>query len=105
MRVLFDNGTPRGVAAALIGHVVEEARSRGWDTLKNGELLNAAEAAGFEVFITTDRNIKHQQNLIGRRIAIVILSKGRWKLIKLKLAEIQLAVSTASPGVLVEVAI
>ena len=43
MRVLFDNGTPRGVAAALAAHIVEEARSRGWDTLKNGELLDAAE--------------------------------------------------------------
>ena len=49
MRVLFDNGTPRGVAAALAAHVVEEARSRGWDTLRNGELLDAAEAAGFDV--------------------------------------------------------
>ena len=47
MRVLFDNGTPRGVATALVAHVVEEARSRGWDTLRNGELLDAAEAAGF----------------------------------------------------------
>lgn len=61
MRVLFDNGTPRGLAAALVEHVVEEARSLGWDTLKNGELLSAAEAAGFEVLVTTDRNIRHQQ--------------------------------------------
>ncbi|MEQ1618655.1 MAG: hypothetical protein ABL883_09970 [Terricaulis sp.] len=103
MRVLFDNGTPRGVAAALADHVVEEARSRGWDTLKNGDLLSAAEAAGFDVFVTTDRNIVHQQNLTGRRITIVILSNGRWKLIKLKLAEIRAAVATASPGVVVQV--
>ena len=46
MRVLFDNGTPRGVAAALAQHTVVEARSRGWDTLGNGELLDAAEAEG-----------------------------------------------------------
>jgi hypothetical protein len=82
MRVLFDNGTPRGVAAALSGHIVEEARARGWDTLKNGELLDAAEVAGFDVFVTTDRNIRHQQNLTGRQIAVVVLSKARWKLIK-----------------------
>ena len=44
MRILFDNGTPRGVASALLGHVVEEARLRGWDTLRNGDLLDAAEA-------------------------------------------------------------
>ncbi len=55
MRVLFDNGTPRGVARALIGHKVEEARAHGWDALTNGELLAAAEAAGFDVFVTTDR--------------------------------------------------
>jgi hypothetical protein len=47
----------------LAAHVVEEARSRGWDTLRNGELLDASEAAGFDVFVTTDRNIRHQQNL------------------------------------------
>jgi len=70
MLVLFDNGTPRGVAAALVGHVVEESRARGWDTLRNGDLLEAAEAAGFEVFVTTDRNIQYQQNLSDRRIAI-----------------------------------
>jgi len=57
MRVLFDNGTPRGVAAALREHAVEEARALGWDTLRNGEVLDAAETAGFDVFVTTDRNI------------------------------------------------
>jgi hypothetical protein len=67
MRVLFDNGTPRGGAAALSGHTIEEARSRGWDTLQNGELLDAAEAAGFDELLTTDRNIRYQQNLTGRK--------------------------------------
>ena len=75
MRIIFDNGTPRGVATALAGHTVEEARSRGWDILRNGELLDAAETAGFEVFLTTDRNIRYQQNLTGRKIAIVVLGK------------------------------
>ena len=63
--MLFDNGTPRGVASALTNHIVEEARSRDWDSLGNGELLDAAEAAGFDVFVTTDRNIRYQQNLTG----------------------------------------
>ena len=61
MRVLFDNGVPRGVAAALSEHIVEEACSRGWDTLRNGELLEAAENAVFDVFVTTDRNLGYQQ--------------------------------------------
>lgn len=105
MRVLFDNGTPRGVAAALSDHIVEEARSRGWDTLRNGELLDAAEAAGFDVFITTDRNLRYQQNLSGRRIAIVVLGRGRWRLIRGRLQEIAAAVSAATPGSFIEIEI
>jgi hypothetical protein len=105
MRVLFDNGAPRGVASALLDHSVDEARLHGWDTLRNGELLDAAEAAGFDVFVTTDRNIRHQQNLANRKIAIVVLGKGRWRLIKNRLAEIAAAVAAAKPGSFVEVEI
>ncbi len=105
MHILFDNGTPRGVAIILQGHTVEEARSRGWDTLRNGELLDAAEAAGFEVFLTTDRNLRHQQNLAGRTIAIVVLGKGRWRLIKNRLPAIAAAVAAAAPGSFTEVEI
>src|SRR6058998_2954009 len=105
MRILFDNGTPRGVAAALTEHIVEEARSHGWDTLGNGELLDAAEAAGFDVFVTTDRNIRFQQNLAGRRIAVVVLDKARWKLIRRRLPEIAAAVAAATSGGFVEVEI
>ena len=105
MRILFDNGTPRGVASALPDHTVEEARSRGWDTLRNGELLDAAEAAGFDVLLTTDRNIRHQQNLTGRKIAIVILGKGRWRLIRNSLPAIAAAVVAVTPGSFTEVEI
>jgi hypothetical protein len=105
MRALFDNGTPRGVAAALTDHVVEEARAHGWDTLSNGELLDTAEAAGFNVFVTTDRNLRYQQNLTGRKIAVVVLSKARWRLIKVRLPEIAAAVAGALPGSFVEVEI
>ena len=105
MRVLFDNGTPRGVAAALTDHAVEEARSHGWDTFRNGELLDAAEVAGFDVLLTTDRNIRYQQNLADRKIAIVVLGKGRWRLIRKRLPEIGAAVAAATPGSLVEVEI
>lgn len=105
MRVLFDNGTPRGVAAVLTDHVVEEARARGWDTLRNGELLDAAEAAGFDVFVTTDRNLRFQQNLTGRRIAIVVLGKGRWRLIRPRLPAIAAAIAAALPGGFTEVEI
>ena len=105
MRILFDNGTPRGIAKALAGHTVEEARSQGWDTLRNGELLDAAEAAGFEVFLTTDRNIRYQQNLARRKIASVVLSKGRWRLIRSWLPQVSAIANAAAPGSYAEVEI
>jgi hypothetical protein len=77
MLVLFDNGTPRTLARYLIGHhTITEARARNWDELENGELIQEAESAGFEVSITTDRNLRYQQNLSGRKIAVLVLAKG-----------------------------
>src|SRR5881398_2783319 len=106
MLVLFDNSTPRTLARYLIErHTVTECRARGWGRLENGELLAEAEAAGFEVFVTADRNLQYQQNLKGRKIAIVVLGKGRWSLIKPHVAKIVAAVNEAEPGTLVEVEI
>ena len=105
MRILFDNGTPRGVVRALVGHTVTEARVQGWDRLSNGDLLEAAEAAGFEVLLTTDRNIRKQQNLTGRTMAIVVLGNGRWTLIRSVLPQIVAAVNAAGPGSYTEVEI
>jgi predicted nuclease of predicted toxin-antitoxin system len=106
MLVLFDNGTPRTLARFLIDrHMVTEARARGWEELGNGDLLNAAEAAGFEVLVTTDKNLSYQQNLRGRKIAIVVLGLGRWSLIKPHVAQVVAAVNAATPGSLSEVEI
>ena len=63
MLVLFDQGTPVPIRAFLIGHTVKTAAEQGWSTLSNGNLLNAAEAAGFQILVTTDKNFTHQQNL------------------------------------------
>jgi hypothetical protein len=98
MLILFDQGTPRGIARALVDHTVKEARAQGWDTLENGELLAAAEAAGFHLFLTTDKNIQYQQNLRNRKIAIVVLSRARWRLIRPRLADILATVNAATPG-------
>jgi hypothetical protein len=103
MRVLLDTGAPRGIAYALHGHVVTESRSLGWDELKNGDLLDAAESAGFEIFVTTDKNIRYQQNLSRRKISIVVLGRGRWRLIRPMMPEILAAVNAARPGTFVEV--
>jgi hypothetical protein len=63
-------------------HTATEARARGWEELENGALLAQAEAAGFQVLVTTDQNIRYQQILTERTIALVVLGNGRWSLIK-----------------------
>ena len=99
MLVLFDNSTPRTLARYLITHhAVTEARARGWDELENGALLAESEAAGFEVFVTADNNLSYQQNLKGRKIAIVVLGKGRWSLIRPHVVRVLAAVDAATPG-------
>ena len=105
MRVLLDNGAPRGVAAFLTGHVVEEARAHGWEKLANGELIVAAEGTGFEVLVTTDKNIRYQQNLKDRKIALVVLGNSQWPMVKLVSAAIAAAVDAAKPGTYAEVAV
>lgn len=104
MLVLFDNGTPRTLARFLIDrHTVTEARARGWEELENGDLLREAEAAGFEVLVTTDKNLACQQNLKGRKIAIVVLGLGRWSLIRHRVVQVVAAVNSATPGSFEEV--
>jgi hypothetical protein len=106
MLVLFDNGTPRTLARFLIDHhMVTEARARGWEKLENGDLLREAEAAGFEVLVTTDKNLSYQQNLKGRKIAIVVLGQGRWSLIRPYVSQVVAAVNAATPGSFAEVEI
>lgn len=78
---------------------------QGWDRLTNGELLAAAEEAGFDVLLTTDKNIRYQQNLTGRKIAVVVLGKGRWRLIRPSIPQIVAAVNAAKPGTFAEVEI
>jgi hypothetical protein len=75
MLILFDQATPVPIRAYLVEHTVRTAWQQGWSTLRNGDLLLAAEEAGFEVLLTTDKNIRYQQNLSTRRIAIVVLGR------------------------------
>jgi len=72
MKILFDNGTPRPIAARLAGHEVTFARRIGWHELGNGALIRQAEEAGYEVLLSTDKSIRYQQNLTGRKIALEI---------------------------------
>jgi len=103
MLILFDHVTPQGLARSLTGHTVTKAKDRGWDALTNGELLDEAERAGFHVFLTADKNIRYQQNLTGRRIALVVLSTPQWPVVRLQLEKIAAAVNAATPGSYAEV--
>ena len=105
MLILFDHGTPAPLQTFLTGHTVREAKAQGWDTFKNGDLLIAAEAAGFDVLITTDKNIRHQQNLAGRAIAIIVLGTAQWPVLRLHVARVVAAVAAATPGSFTEVEI
>ena|SRR5712672_2489313 len=98
MLILFDQGTPIGIRTILQPHTVRTAAELGWSTLLNGELLRVAEEAGFDVLLTTDTNLQFQQNLEGRKLAIIVLSKNRWKLIRPMLTQIASAVAAAQPG-------
>ena len=104
MLVLFDHGTPKGLAQALPGHTIHTARSRGWDTLSNGALLSAAEEAGFDLLLTTDRRIRYQQSLRERRIALVVLTGStRWSLLREHTSRVAVAVGAATSGSYAEV--
>ena len=105
MKVLFDQGTPAPLRRALVAHIVETANERGWSELQNGDLIAAAEAAGFEVFVTTDRNLKYQQNLTGRRLAIVVLLTTSWPRLRQALPVVADAVDSATPGAYREVSV
>ncbi len=78
MRVLFDQGTPVPLRKHLSGYDVKTAFELNWSNLENGSLLSAAEEAGFSIVLTTDKNLKYQQRLATRRIAIIVLSTTSW---------------------------
>lgn len=98
MRILFDQGTPVAIRQYLPHHEIKTALEQGWSTLLNGELLAAAQDAGFDVFLTTDTHLADQQNLTGRKLAIVVLSRNRWRSILGCIDDVVAAVNKATPG-------
>ncbi len=87
MRILFDQGTPAPLRRALTAHEVSTAFELGWSNLENGDLLRAAEGR-FEVFVTTDQNLRYQQNFAGRQLAILVLPTTNWLEIQRHQAEV-----------------
>ena len=103
MKILFDNGTPKPIALSLAEHEITYARKIGWHELKNGDLILKAEEAGYELLLTTDKNMRYQQNLAGRKIAIVVLGNQQWPDVRLHVDRIIAAVNAATPGCYLEV--
>ncbi len=102
MRILFDHGTPAPLRHALGIHAVSTAYEMGWAQLSNGNLLDAAEAS-FDAFVTTDQNLRYQQNLAGRRLAILILPTTSWPKIQKHLPTVVVAIDSLRPSDFVEV--
>jgi hypothetical protein len=97
VRVLFDQGVPAPLRDHLSGHEIRTAFELGWSAISNGELLARA-ALQFDVLITTDRNLKNQQNLQGMKIAILVLPTTSWPRLQGRVGEIAAAVSSMTPG-------
>lgn len=98
MRILFDQGTPVPIRGYLTGHTVGISADLGWDRLRNGDLLAAAEQAGYELLLTTDKNLRYQQNLRDRQIAIVVIGYSQWPALELHVQRVVDAVNGAVSG-------
>ncbi|MCY3687416.1 MAG: hypothetical protein OXI17_10285 [Gammaproteobacteria bacterium] len=105
MKILFDHGTPAPLRHHLGEHTVDRSAERGWELMENGELLRKAEEDGYEILVTTDQNIRFQQNLSDRNLAIIVLLSPAWPHVRLRTEEIRAAVAKVRPGEVVEVPI
>jgi predicted nuclease of predicted toxin-antitoxin system len=99
LRILFDKNVPVGVRAFLQTHEVRTTVEIGWpDQLENGELLKKAEESGFDVMVTSDQNIRYQQNLTGRKLALVVLGSNIWPIVRTHAKSISATVDAAAAG-------
>lgn len=105
MLILFDQATPLPLRSHLKRHTIRTAVQQGWNRFKNGDLLNAAEEAGFEMLLTTDKNMRYQQNREGRKIAVLVLGQLQWNLLRPHVQVVVDAVDAATPGSYAEVEI
>ncbi|MGI8932514.1 MAG: hypothetical protein ACR2FS_00420 [Phormidesmis sp.] len=98
MKILFDQGTPVPLRRYLPEHMIDTAYERGWSELSNGDLLTMAEQDNYELLITTDSNLRYQQNLASRQIAIVVLMSTSWPRIKQQTDRVESVVNAIKVG-------
>ena len=102
MRILFDQGVPVPLRKELMGHEVTTCKEKGWDQITNGDLIAQAETL-FDVFVSTDQNLKYQQNLKNRKIAILVLPTTSWRKLEQNAATIQQALDILKAGQYLEI--
>jgi hypothetical protein len=98
MKILLDESAPQKLRLLIEGHTVVTVAYQGWSGMKNGALLAVAEEAGYELFITADQEITYQQNLAGRRMALLVLSTNNWDYVKAAIAKIRVTIAGVTPG-------
>jgi predicted nuclease of predicted toxin-antitoxin system len=103
VKIFLDQNVPAPLARSLEGHNAVHTSTIGWGALSNGDLLAAAETDGFELLLTADQNIRYQQNLAERTIALIVLSTNDRLAIRAQLDLVVHAVQGASPGSYIEV--
>ena len=105
MRILFDQGTPAPLRQHLGDHKVDTVAERGWSELGNGELLDRAESEGYDILVTTGQNMRYQQSIADRRLAVVVLLSTAWPYVRLRTEEIRAALNDVRAGEFTEVSI
>ena len=105
MKILFDHGTPAPLRQHLPGHSVDRSAEKGWELLENGELIRKAEEEGYRVIVTTDQNMRYQQNLADRRLAVVVLLATAWPRVQHRTDDIRSTIEDVRPEELREVPI
>jgi hypothetical protein len=98
MKILFDQGTPVPLRKGLSSHEVDTVYEKGWSRFVNGDLLRATEEAGYDVFVTTDKNLKYQQNLQDRSLAVVVILSASWPKLRAHAEALCALIESAAPG-------
>ena len=101
MRILIDESLPRYLKQVLVEHAVFTVQEMGWAGIRNSELLAKAES-NFDVLLTADKNLRHQQNLSGLALAIIVFPSNRLSVVKTLAPQVKDALSVIRQGEIVE---
>jgi len=104
MRILVDESLPRYVKRMLPAHVALTVQDMGWTGTKNGKLLSLAEGQ-FDVFLTADKNLRYQQNLAAKKLAIIVFPSNRLSIVQMLQDRLDAALADVTPGQVIELSV